>query len=77
MVNLLQKNLKKKLLSVNLEKVKKHEIRVNNYLYTFQSFFKGWGMTELSPVGTMTAANDEVLGSCGILVPNTQGIKHK
>ena len=29
-------------------------------------------MTELSPVGTMTAANDEVLGSCGILPPNTQ-----
>ena len=29
-------------------------------------------MTELSPVGTMTAVNDEVLGSCGILVPNTQ-----
>ena len=24
-------------------------------------------------VGTMTAANDEVLGSCGILLPNTQG----
>ena len=30
-------------------------------------------MTELSPVGTMTAAHDEVLGSCGILLPNTQG----
>ena len=29
-------------------------------------------MTELSPVGTMTAANDELLGSCGVLVPNTQ-----
>ena len=46
-------------------------------IYILFDFFKGWGMTELSPVGTMTAANDEVLGSCGILVPNTQGIKHK
>jgi len=36
-------------------------------------FREGWGMTELSPVGTMTAANDEVLGSCGILLPNSQG----
>lgn len=33
-------------------------------------------MTELSPVGTMTAANDEVLGSCGILLPNSQGTIH-
>ena len=29
-------------------------------------------MTELSPVGAMTAHDDEILGSCGILVPNTQ-----
>ena len=28
-------------------------------------------MTELSPVGTMTTMKDEVLGSCGILLPQT------
>lgn len=36
-------------------------------------FREGWGMTELSPVGAMTAASDEVLGSCGILLPNSEG----
>ena len=29
-------------------------------------------MTELSPVGTMTTMKDEVLGSCGILLPQTE-----
>lgn len=36
-------------------------------------FREGWGMTELSPVGAMTAYQDELLGSCGILLPNSQG----
>ena len=36
-------------------------------------FREGWGMTELSPVGAMTAFNDEILGSCGILLPNSEG----
>ena len=29
-------------------------------------------MTELSPVATMTPSSDEVLGSCGVLLPNTE-----
>jgi 4-coumarate--CoA ligase len=29
-------------------------------------------MTETGPVGTMTPMNDEVLGSCGVLLPNTE-----
>ena len=29
-------------------------------------------MTELSPVATMTPSSDEVLGSCGILLPNSE-----
>ena len=29
-------------------------------------------MTELSPVGTMTPLTNEVLGSCGILLPQTE-----
>ena len=32
----------------------------------------GWGMTELSPAGTITDSEDIVFGSCGILLPNTQ-----
>merc|ERR1719411_1469343 len=36
------------------------------------TFREGWGMTELSPVGTMTTMKDEVLGSCGILLPQTE-----
>ena len=35
-------------------------------------FSLGWGMTELSPVGTMTPLTNEVLGSCGILLPQTE-----
>merc|ERR1711963_531107 len=35
-------------------------------------FREGWGMTELSPVATMTPSSDEVLGSCGVLLPNTE-----
>ena len=31
-----------------------------------------WGMTEASPTGTMTLPDQEVLGSCGILLPNTE-----
>ena len=29
-------------------------------------------MTELSPVATMTPSSDEVLGSCGVLLPNSE-----
>ena len=29
-------------------------------------------MTETSPVGLMTPNTDEVIGSCGIAVPNTE-----
>jgi len=35
-------------------------------------FREGWGMTELSPVATMTPSSDEVLGSCGVLLPNSE-----
>ena len=28
----------------------------------------GWGMTELSPVGTMNDMRKEVLGSCGVVL---------
>ena len=34
--------------------------------------FEGWGMTELSPVGLMTPSDQVVLGSCGILLPDTE-----
>ena len=33
---------------------------------------KGWGMTELSPVGTLHPMNKEVLGSCGVLLPQSE-----
>ena len=29
-------------------------------------------MTELSPVATMTPSSDEVLGSCGVQLPNSE-----
>ena len=33
---------------------------------------EGWGMTELSPSGTGTPPKNEVLGSCGVLLSNTE-----
>ena len=32
----------------------------------------GWGMTETSPVGLLAPKEDLKMGSCGVLVPNTE-----
>ena len=32
----------------------------------------GWGMTELAPVGTMNDMKNEVLGSCGIVLTQSE-----
>ena len=32
----------------------------------------GWGMTELSPVGSMNDMKNEVLGSCGIICTGSE-----
>ena len=32
-----------------------------------------WGMTETSPLVTVTPANNTKIGSCGVLIPNTEG----
>jgi 4-coumarate--CoA ligase len=40
--------------------------------FHFQSIPIGWGMTELSPIGTMSGAKKIVYGSCGVLIPNTE-----
>jgi len=35
-------------------------------------FREGWGMTELAPVGTMNDMKNEVLGSCGIVLTQSE-----
>ena len=31
-----------------------------------------WGMTELSPLATVSKADNAVIGSCGVLLSNTE-----
>ncbi len=33
---------------------------------------EGWGMSETSPIVLVTPQNDEINGSCGVVVPNTE-----
>ena len=40
--------------------------------HILNSFSSGWGMSETSPIALMTSLDDEVNGSCGVLVPNTE-----
>ena len=45
-----------------------------NWLYYINSFqFLAWGMTELSPLALVTPENIAKIGSCGVLIPNTEG----
>lgn len=33
---------------------------------------EGWGMTETSPIVLMTPLDDEINGSCGVVMPNAE-----
>jgi len=45
-----------------------NRLSINEFLLNRE----GWGMSETSPLVLTTPLNDELNGSCGVLVPNTQ-----